>query len=107
MEKVDLVPLPNDPFTRAAFERRQRMAYDAAGHTASFVTAEDIVLAKLLAFQQTGSDKHLRDARGVVLTQWDTLDLDAIRRQALPAGVLDQLEDIVQAARREWEDETP
>jgi hypothetical protein len=105
--KVDLVPLPNDPFTRAAFERRQRMAYDAAGHTASFITAEDIVLAKLLAFQQTGSDKHLRDARGVVLTQWDTLDLDAIRRQARPAGVLDQLEDIVQAARREWEDETP
>jgi len=26
--KVDLVPLPRDPFTRAAFGRRQRLAYD-------------------------------------------------------------------------------
>ena len=102
--KVDLVPLPNDPFTRAAFARRQQTAYDTAGHTASFVTAEDIVLAKLLAFQQTGSDKHLRDARGVVITQWDTLDLDAIQRGARAAGVLEQLEDIVQAARRELEE---
>jgi hypothetical protein len=37
----------------------------------------------------------------------EKVDLDAIRRQARPAGVLDQLEDIVQAARREWGDETP
>jgi hypothetical protein len=25
--KVDLIPLPDDPFTRAAFARRQEMAY--------------------------------------------------------------------------------
>jgi len=41
--KVDLVPLPRDPFTRAAFQRRQRMIYDQAGHSASFITPEDIV----------------------------------------------------------------
>ena len=62
--KIDLVPLPRDVFTRLAFQRRQRMAYDEAGHTADFITAEDIVIAKLMAYRDTGSDKHLRDARG-------------------------------------------
>ncbi len=102
--KVDLVPLPRDPFTRAAFERRQQMAYDAAGHTASFIGPEDMVLAKLLAHRQTGSDKHLRDARGVVITQWDTLDMDEIRRRARPVGVLAQFDQVVNAARRELEE---
>lgn len=99
--KVDVVPLPRDPFTRAAFERRQRLEYDQAGNTATFITPEDIILAKLITFQETGSDKHLRDARGVLVTQWGRLDLEAIRRGARAAGVLDQFEEILEAARRE------
>jgi hypothetical protein len=99
--KVDLVPLPRDPFTRSAFQRRQRLEYDQAGNTAAFITAADIILAKLLAFQETESDKHLRDARGVLVTQWGKLDLEAIRRGARAAGVSNQLEEIVEAAR--WE----
>jgi hypothetical protein len=101
--KVDLVPLPSDPFTRAAFQRRQRLEYDQAGNTATFITPEDIILAKLLAFQETESDKHLRDARGVLITQWGKLNLKAIRRRAKAAGVLDQFEDILAATRREVE----
>jgi len=99
--KVDLVPLPRDPFTRAAFEHRQRLEYDQAGNTATFVTPEDIILAKLIAFQKTESDKHLRDVRGVLVTQWGKLDREAIRRGAGSAGVLDQFEKVLQAARRE------
>jgi hypothetical protein len=101
--KVDLVPLPRDPFTRAAFQRRQRLEYDKAGNTATFITPEDIILAKLLAFQETESDKHLRDARGVLITQWGKLNLEAIRRRAQAAGVLDQFEGIFAATRREVE----
>lgn len=101
--KVDVVPLPRDPFTRAAFERRQRLEYDQAGNTATFITPEDIILAKLMAFQKTRSDKHLRDARGVLVTQWGRLDLEAIRRGARAAGVLDQFEEILEAVRREVE----
>lgn len=102
--KIDLVPLPRDPFTRAAFQRRQRLAYDHAGNSATFITPSDIVLAKLLAFQETGSDKHLRDARGVLVTQWGRLNLEAIRRDAQAGGVLELFEDILEAARREIED---
>ncbi|MFQ5813896.1 MAG: hypothetical protein ACE5I2_12030 [Anaerolineae bacterium] len=101
--KVDLVPLPSDPFTRAAFHRRQRLDYDAEGHSATFITPEDIILAKLMAFQKTKSDKHLRDARGVLVTQWGKLNLEAIRRGAQASGVLARFEGILETARREVE----
>ena len=52
------------------------MAYDEAGHTADFITAEDIVIAKLMAYRETGSDKHLRDARGVLVMQSGELNLE-------------------------------
>jgi hypothetical protein len=101
--KVDLVPLPSDPFTRATFGRRQRLDYDESGHSAVFILAEDIVVAKLVAYRETGSDKHLQDARGVLLMQWGALDLDAIRQRAYTSGVLEQLEELLEATRHESE----
>ena len=101
--KVDIVPLPDDPFTRAAFSRRQRMVYNEAGQEADFISIEDIVLAKLFAFEQTGSEKHLRDARGVLVVQWGQLDLELIRHIADRSGVLAQFEQLYEAARREIE----
>ena len=98
--KVDLVPLPGDPFTRLAFQRRQRLAYDEADHSATFITAEDIVVAKLIAHRDTGSDKHLRDARGVLVMQWGELDLEAVRRVARASDVLELFEEVLEAARR-------
>lgn len=102
--KVDLVPLTRDPFTRAAFQRRQRMVYDEAGRSATFVTPPDIVVAKLVAHRETGSDKHLRDARGVLVTQWGELDLEAIRDSARESGVLELFEKLCQIVRQEVEE---
>ena len=95
------MPLPRDPSTRAAFERRQRLVYDEAGNSATFITPEDIVLAKLVAYQKTGSDKHLRDVRGVLVSQWGRLNLETVGHRARSAGVLDQFEEILEAVRRE------
>lgn len=102
--KADIVPLPDDVFSRVAFARRKRMVYNAAGQEATFISAEDIVAAKLFAFGQTGSDKHLRDARGVLVTQWGQLDLELIRRMVNQRGLLPQFEQIYAAARRELEE---
>jgi len=101
--KVDLVPLPRDVFTRMAFERRLRMEHDAEGHSASFIRAEDLVVAKLVAFRETGSDKHLRDARGILTMQWGRLDLEAIRRRAAAAGVGESFERALAMGREEVE----
>ncbi len=99
--KVDLIPLPDDVFSRMAFSRRQRMVFNQAGSTAYFISAEDIVLAKLFAFEQTGSDKHLRDVKGVLVTQWGHLNLDLIRRAVQQRNLLPQFEQLLEAARRE------
>jgi hypothetical protein len=101
--KIDLVPLPRDPFSRAAFERRQRIEYDVSGRSAAFITPEDVVVAKLIAFRETGSDKHLRDARGVLVTQWDRLDMEVVRRRARAARVDDRFEQAWEMARQEIE----
>ena len=86
--KVDLVPLSRDIHTRAAFARRQRIVYDeVTGRAAYFATAEDMIVAKLNAYQETGSEKHLRDARGMVVTQWGRLNLGDVTRWARAAGV--------------------
>jgi hypothetical protein len=103
--KVDLVPLPRDMFTRMAFERRLRMEHDTEGHSAAFIRAEDLVVAKLVAFRETQSDKHLRDARGILTTQWGQLDLVAIRRRAAAAGVGEAFDRVLAMARQEVEDE--
>lgn len=99
--KVDLVPLPRDPFTRAAFQRRRRMEYDAVGNSAVFITPEDIVVAKLVAYRETESEKHLRDARGVLVTQWGRLDWGALRHGARAGGVLECLEELLKIVRQE------
>ena len=102
--KVDLVPLSDDPFTRLAFQRRQRLEYDNAGHSAAFITPEDIIVAKLIAYRDTGSDKHLRDVRGVLVMQQETLDLNSIRGNARASDVIEQFEELLESARREDEE---
>jgi hypothetical protein len=99
--KVDLIPLPDDVFSRVAFSRRQRMVFNQAGAEAYFISAEDIVLAKLFAFAQTGSDKHLRDVKGVLVTQWGQLNLELIRRAAKQRNLLPQFEQLLETAHRE------
>jgi len=61
-------------------------------------------VAKLVAHRETESEKHLRDARGVLITQWGELNLEAVRRSARASGVLDQLEELVEAVRQEVEE---
>lgn len=99
--KIDLIPLPDDIFSRAAFSRRQKMVFNQVGAEAYFISAEDIVLAKLFAFEQTGSDKHLRDVKGVLVIQWGQLNLDLIRRAADQRNLLAQFEQLLESARRE------
>lgn len=101
--KVDLVPLPHDTFTREAFQRRRQAEYDAEGNAATFIAPEDLVVAKLLAYQATESDRHLRDAKGVLVIQGDDVNLDLIRQASLVAGVFDMFEMILEAAHRELE----
>jgi len=93
--KIDLIPLPADPLSRTSFRRRKRMPIGETDRFAWFISPEDVIISKLAAYQKTGSDKHLRDARGVMLVQYDGLDWDALRGYAVGAGVIDLLEELI------------
>jgi hypothetical protein len=97
--KIDLVPLSRDPLSLGAFQRRQAMTYDETGQTASFIAAEDLIVAKLRAFRDTGSDRHLRDARGILLNQWTSLDFSTVRGLAHVSGVNEALEQMLDSMR--------
>ena len=61
-------------------------------------------MAKLIAHRETGSDKHLRDARGVLVMQWRELNLEAVRHGARANGVLEPFEELLEVVRREIEE---
>ena len=45
----------------------------------------------------------MRDARGVLVTQWGEIDLDRISRSARASGVLEQFEEILALIQTEME----
>jgi len=72
--KVDLCVLPDDPFYRSVLERRIQMPYGNGGPPFWTVTAEDIVLMKLVWRRDSRSEKQWQNALSVVRTQFHRLD---------------------------------
>jgi hypothetical protein len=48
------------------------------------MTPEDVVVAKLRAYEETEWDRHMRDAESVLVMQWGALDLEPMRLFASP-----------------------
>jgi len=71
--KVDVIVATNSSFDRSRFARGRCIATDP-DHLVWFATPEDVILKKLLYFQEGGSEKHLRDIVGVMKVQADKID---------------------------------
>lgn len=80
--KIDFMVPDNDAFNQSRLSRGQLIELDDTGNTARFASAEDAILKKLQYFQQGGSDKHLRDIRGVMLVQGNAIDVDYLKEWA-------------------------
>jgi hypothetical protein len=64
--KADLVPLTREPAYRRAFARRVRRAFadeDGTEFEAWCARPEDVIIGKLMAWQEGHSDKHPSDIR--------------------------------------------
>jgi hypothetical protein len=64
--KADLVPLTREPAYRRAFARRVRRAFadeDGTEFEAWCARPEDVIIGKLMAWQEGRSDKHPSDIR--------------------------------------------
>jgi hypothetical protein len=66
--KIDFIVLTQEAFDRSRIARRRELPV-LEGRTISFASPEDVILKKLVFFQDGGSEKHLRDIAGVLRIQ--------------------------------------
>lgn len=78
--KIDVI-VPTTDFDRNELARVIRRPA-LIGRDASFVTAEDIILKKMEAYQEGGSEKHLRDIAGVLKVLGPGVDTEYVAEWA-------------------------
>jgi len=71
--KIDFIVLSDSEFDRSRCQRRRALPVLDDGPT-WFASPEDVILKKMVYFQEGGSDKHLRDIAGVLRLQGNRLD---------------------------------
>lgn len=99
MYKVDVFVQQDTPFARENMARRVELEVPGLGRTLPFSSPEDIVLHKLLWYEQGGgvSDRQWYDLQGVLRLQRERLDREYLASWAERLGV----EELLQRALRE------
>ncbi len=88
LEKVDFVVRKDEPYRREELARRRRL--QVGDVEAWVVSAEDLVLSKLVWSRESRSEQQLRDIATVIRTVPD-LDWGYLRRWAAELGVAEAL----------------
>jgi hypothetical protein len=92
--KVDFMIEPATDWGRQQLGRRRRVEFDDGFHC--YVGApEDIILSKLLYYQEGQSSKHLRDIAGMLKVSTDHIDQRYVVDWAGKLGVLDVWQSIL------------
>ncbi|MFN0058471.1 MAG: hypothetical protein ACKVX7_08440 [Planctomycetota bacterium] len=94
--KVDLIIRKDRPYSRAEFDRR--IQANVLSLSVSMTAAEDVVLTKLEWGKLSESERHFRDAVGVLIVQKDQIDTPYLRHWAAELGVGDFLERALRAS---------
>jgi len=95
--KVDFIIAKDTRFVQCQLQRgiREQVSSEAPGE-AWFGSPEDVILNKLLFFQEGGSEKHLRDISGMVKAGNQTLDTRYVEDWATTLGVADEWQSVLQ-----------
>ncbi len=93
MFKIDLFVLKDEPLAREEMRRRQRL--DLPSGTLEIASPEDTILQKLLWYRLGSgvSERHWRDALGILKVKRGTLDLEYLRHWAEQMAIGDLLEE--------------
>ncbi|MGB6042857.1 MAG: hypothetical protein WBF93_06830 [Pirellulales bacterium] len=94
--KLDFIVPADDAFNRSRLNRGQSITTGGAGRQARFASPEDAILKKLEYYREGGSEKHVRDIKGVLLIQGDAIDFDYLNNWAEYLRVVDQLKQILE-----------
>ena len=86
--KADVIVSDQSTFNQSRFSRRIRRK--VAGEKAVwFASPEDVILKKLLYYQEGQSEKHIRDILGVLKIQDNKIDFDYLSHWAIELDVVD------------------
>ena len=85
--KVDFVVRGERPFSKAEFERRNRV--QLPGMVAAMVSVEDLIIVKLELAAATGSERQRRDVEGMVAIAGTALDRGYVEGWAAKLGLTD------------------
>ncbi len=91
--KVDFWILKDDAFNRSRFQRR--VDKKVLNQNVYFISAEDLILAKLLWFKESQSYRHLEDIRSILEMQKKKIDFDYLRNWAKTHKTLGVLEEVM------------
>lgn len=95
--KIDIVVRKDTPYHQVEFDRRWRQPL-LPGIEAYFARPEDVILNKLLYFQEGGSERHLRDIAGMLRVSGPEIDTRYIGDWAQRLGVGDSWQAVRQRA---------
>lgn len=84
-QKADFYPSRRHPYWAWAFA--QRRLGRVGGDEAWFAPPEYVILWKLEFFREGGGDKHVRDIRGMLLVNGDTIDRALLDRATAELGL--------------------
>lgn len=86
--KIDFILLTDSAFNQSRVNRRRSLPV-LGKHNASFASPEDVILMKMVYFREGGSQKHLRDIRGVLRVQGAGVDRQYVSTWAKRLGLND------------------
>jgi hypothetical protein len=95
--KADFYPAGEDDFHAWAFRGRRQLEY--RGERLVVAPPEYVIVRKLEYFREGGSEKHLRDIRGILNVSADQLDRVALEEWVRRLGVTAQWQDALQPPR--------
>lgn len=87
--KADIMVPDRSPLNKSRFERRRRLRMEGEERDYWFSAPEDVILKKLEFHREGGSEKHLRDIRGVLKEMGDQIDRAYIEHWVATLGLED------------------
>ncbi len=85
-QKIDVMTLADTPWSQGQLSRRRQVQLieDVEGYVAA---PEDVILGKLLYYRDGGSDKHLRDIRGIFAASSEIIDHTYLEHWVVELGL--------------------
>ena len=84
--KIDLIFPRGDAWSREQVGRRQRVEL-VPGQEAFAARPEDVIISKMLFYQEGGSEKHLRDVAGMLKLSGAAIDQQYVSRWSEELGL--------------------